>query len=101
MKLVSFSLLFLALALAGCAATESTSLAAMQHHQVRSLAMACYRENDGFRLVYASHWVWAAGKVQAERKVGRSHVVWLDRRSGDLTQIGYHPPLSTIPRAPG
>ena len=72
MKLVRFSLLFLALALAGCAATEPTSLAAMQDHQVRSLAMACYHENDGFRLVYGGHRVWEACKVRAEQKVGRS-----------------------------
>lgn len=76
MKLARFSLLFLALALAGCAATESTSLAAMQNHQVRSLAMACYRENDGFRLVYGSHRMWAACKVQAEQKSGRSLMLY-------------------------
>ncbi|MCZ6644425.1 MAG: hypothetical protein O7G86_14170 [Gammaproteobacteria bacterium] len=76
MKLVKFTLLFLIVSLTGCAAVEPNSLAAMQNHQVRSLAMACYHDNDGFRLVYGGPRVWEACKIQAEQKVGRSPMLY-------------------------
>ncbi len=64
MKLVKFTLLFLIVALGGCAATELSSLDAMQNRQVRSLAMACYHNQEGFRGAE----VWQACLVQAEHK---------------------------------
>ncbi len=69
MKLVKFTLLFLIVALGGCAATEFSSLDVMQNRQVRSLAMACYHNQEGFRLVYGGGEVWQACLVQAEHKV--------------------------------
>ena len=69
MKLVKFTLLFLIVALGGCAATEFSSLELMQNQQVRSLAMACYHNQEGFRLVYGGGEVWRACLVQAEHKV--------------------------------
>ena len=50
MKLVKFTLLFLILSLAGCAATELTTLDAIQNRQARLLALACYHNSEGFRL---------------------------------------------------
>ncbi len=69
MKLVKFTLLFLIVALAGCANTEPTSLDVMQNRQVRLLALACYKNNEGFRLVYGGTEVWEACLVQSEQKV--------------------------------
>ena len=69
MKLVKFTLLFLIVALGGCAATEFSSLDVMQNRQVRSLAMACYHNHEGFRLVYGGGEVWRACLAQAEHKV--------------------------------
>lgn len=68
MKLVKFTLLFLIVALGGCAATELNSLDAMQNRQVRSLSMACYHNQEGFRLVYGGGEVWRACLVRAEHK---------------------------------
>ena len=69
MKLVKFTLLFLILSLAGCAAAELTTLDAMQNHQARLLALACYHNSEGFRLVYGSAEVWKACRVKVEQKV--------------------------------
>ena len=56
-------------AVAGCAATELTSLDTMQNRQVRMLALACYHNSEGFRLVYGSAEVWKACRVKVEQKV--------------------------------
>jgi len=54
---------------AGCATTDPTSLHAMQNRLVRSLALACYKNNEGFRLVYGDAEVWDACRANAERKI--------------------------------
>ncbi|MCZ6618688.1 MAG: hypothetical protein O7E57_11200 [Gammaproteobacteria bacterium] len=74
MNLVKFTLLFLVVTLSGCAATELTSLDSGQDRQIRLLAMACYKNNEGFRLVYGPAGVWEACRAKAEHKVRGSLV---------------------------
>ena len=74
MNFVKCTLLFLVLTLSGCAATELTSLDSEQDRQVRLLALACYKHNEGFRLVYGGAGVWQACRAQAEHKVRGSPV---------------------------
>ncbi len=69
MKLVRFTCLLLIASLSGCAVTEPSAFELTQNRQVRLLALDCYNNREGFRLVYGGAAVWEACWVQAERKV--------------------------------
>ena len=75
MKRLKFTLLFLMASLSGCAATEITSLDALQNNQIRMLALSCYNSNRGFQLVYGGPAVWEACRFRAEDRVLRPQLV--------------------------